>query len=439
MEITTNCQVVTNRVSFRRFKKNYLQIMNQLKPLIFSLLLIIAVFSGFKMHKSEQVLQQYKTDMIELSNVSYGILNVDVWENLLADIIVIKLEDFESDAGDNEEMKKNISALLKTLIDDYEKTVEKKNAGGLFASVKKSLYASAFDGIREDIPALTEKVLTFLDVKNNKDGIKEYIVLLLKKYTSGTFERTDYSKINTIVEHYEGKNSDETVAILQQKIEDENAANQIYKTLLFIVFLGFIALFFFVKIITKADYFLGILFSFLLLFLGISLPMIEIDARISEISFSILNEAIEFKNQVLFYKSKSIYEVVTLMMQQKTFSLIAVGTLIFLFSVLFPITKLISSILYITNKKLKESKIVQFLIFKTGKWSMADVFVIAIMMAFIGFEGIVNDQLSQLKTISASVDILTTNNSSVLFGFYAFTAFVIVSIAISHRIHKERS
>ncbi|MDG1529475.1 MAG: paraquat-inducible protein A [Polaribacter sp.] len=413
--------------------------MKQLKPIIFSLLLVISVFSGFKMHKSEQALQQYKNDLIELSNVTYGILNVDTWENLLADIIVSKLDDFDSDEGDGEEMKQSISVLLKTLIDDYEKTVEKKNSGGLFASVKNSLYASAFDGIREDIPALTDKVMAFLDVKNNKEGIKQYIIVLLKKYTSGTFERTDYSKVNTIVENYEGENSDATVTILHQKLANENNANQIYKVLLLISFLGFIIAFFFSKHITKADYLLGILFSFLLLFLGISLPMIEIDARISEMSFSILEEAISFKNQVLFYKSKSIYEVVTLMMAQKTISLIVVGSLIFLFSVLFPITKLISSILYIINKKLKENKMIQFFIFKTGKWSMADVFVIAIMMTFIGFEGIVNDQLSQLKTISESVDILTTNNSSVLFGFYAFTAFVILSIAISHRIHKERS
>jgi hypothetical protein len=413
--------------------------MNQIKPIIFSILLLLSVFAGFKMHKSEQSLQQHKNDLIELSNVEYGLLNVDTWENLLADIIVNKLEDFDSNETGGEEMKKNVSSLLKTLIDDYEKTVEKKNSGGLFASVKNSLYASAFDGIRDDIPALTDKVMAFLDVKNNKGGIKEYIVLLLKKYSEGTFERTDYSKVDTIVEKYEGENSDATVSILHQKLEEENSENQIYKGLLLISFLGFIIVFFFSKNITKVDYFLGILFSFLLLFLGITLPMIEIDARISEISFSFLEETISFKDQVLFYKSKSIYEVVTLMMAQKTISLIAVGTLIFLFSVLFPITKLISSLLYLISKKLKENKLIQFFIFKTGKWSMADVFVIAIMMAFIGFEGIVNDQLSQLKTISESVDILTTNNSSVLFGFFSFTAFVIVSIAISHRIHKEKS
>ncbi len=413
--------------------------MNQSKTFFIGILFLVSIFASFKMYKSEQIQAQHKNDLIELSGVQYGLLNVDTWENLLAEIIVVKLEDFENDDADDEEMKKNVSGLLKTLIDDYEKTVEKKNAGGLFASVKKTLYASAFDGIRDDIPALTEKVMAFLDVKNNKDGIKEYIVLLLKKYTNNSFSRTDYSKVNTIIKKHEGTTSENTAAILQEKITTKNKASKIYKVVLIIAFFGFVLLLFFAKNFSKLAYLITIFFSFLLLFLGVTLPMIEIDARISEISFSFLNETIIFKNQVLFYKSKSIYEVVTLMMAQRKFDLIAVGTLIFLFSVLFPITKLISSILFLSSQKLKEHKIIRFFIFKTGKWSMADVFVIAIIMAYIGFEGIVTDQLNQLESFTESADILTTNNSSVLFGFFSFTAFVLLSIAISHKLHQNKA
>jgi putative lipoic acid-binding regulatory protein len=413
--------------------------MNQLKPILFSVLFLVSVFSSYKTYESEQIQQQYKNDLIELSSIEYGLLNVDKWENILADIIALKLDDFSDEGMDKEELKKNVAALLKTLIDDYEKTTQKKNSGGLFASVKNSLYASAFDGIREDIPALTDKVMVFLDIKNNKEGIKEFIILLLKRYTEGTFSRIDYSKAENIIKNHEGETSENTVTILQQKLIEQNETSTIYKSVLGISFLSFLLLFFFSNRVTKTEYLLGILFSLLLLFLGVSLPMIEIDARISEMSFSFLNESISFKDQVLFYKSKSIYQVVTLMMSQHKFDLIAVGSLIFLFSVLFPITKLISSILYIVSKKLKESKIIQFFIFKTGKWSMADVFVIAIIMAFIGFEGIISDQLNQLETLYESVTILTTNNSSVLFGFFSFTAFVIVSIAISHKIHLDKT
>jgi hypothetical protein len=413
--------------------------MKQSKTFFLGVLFLVSIFASFKIYKSEQVLLQDKNDLIELSSVEYGLLNVDTWENLLANIIVSKLDDFKADEMSNQEMKKNVSALLKTLIDDYEKSIQKKNSKELFGSLKNSLYASAFDGIREDIPTLTEKVMAFLDVKNNKDGIKEYIVLLLKEYTNSSFSRTDYSKVNAIVKKHEGATRENTVPILQQKITIQNQTSKSYKIILASSFLGFILILFFIKNFSKIDYLITILFSFLLLFLGITLPMIEIDARISEINFSFLDETISFTNQVLFYKSKSIYEVVTLMMAQRKFDLIAVGTLIFLFSVLFPITKLISSILFLSSQKLKEHKIIQFFIFKTGKWSMADVFVIAIIMAFIGFEGIITDQLNQLESFTESAAILTTNNSSVLFGFFSFTAFVLLSIAISHKLQKSNT
>jgi hypothetical protein len=413
--------------------------MKQLKPIFFSLLVIASLFASYKIYQSEQSIRQDKDDLIELSKVEYGLLNVDNWEHLLAGIIVKNLENFNDDATDKEEMKKNVGALLKTLIDDYEKSVLKKNSGALFGSLKNSLYSSAFDGIREDIPKLTEKVMVFLDVKNNTEGIKEFIVLQLKKYTETSFSRTDYSKVNSIITKNNSETSEATVAVLYQKINDQNKNSQAYKIVLAFSFISFILLFFFIKKVAKTEFLLGIIFSFLLLLLGITLPMIEIDARISEISFSFLNETISFKDQVLFYKSKSIYEVVTLMMAQNKFDLIAVGSLIFLFSVLFPVTKLISSVFYFLNTKLRENNIIQFFIFKTGKWSMADVFVIAIIMAFIGFEGIISDQLNQLESLSESVDIITTNNSSVLFGFFSFTAFVLISIAISHRIRQSKS
>ncbi len=412
--------------------------MKSFQSIILGVLFIASAFSAFKISENEKIQQQYKADIIELSSVEYGLLNVDHWEKMLAEIIASKLQNFTSEPTNKEDLKKNVAALLKTLIDDYEKSLQKKNSKNLFGSLTNSLYSSAFDGIREDIPMLTDKVMTFLDLKNNKEGLTKFIVVLLKEYTEGTFAKTDYTAVNAIIKKYEGNERADTVKIIEQKTIELNNDSQIFKVLLLGIFACFVVLFFFFKDIYKMDYVFGICFSFVLLFLGVTLPMIEIDARISEISFSFLNESMSFNNQVLFYQSKSIYEVVTLMLAQHSYDIIAVGILIFLFSVLFPITKLVSSILYLISQKLKENKLIQFFIFKTGKWSMADVFVIAIIMAFIGFEGIISDQLSQLENVYDSVSILTTNNSSVLFGFYAFTAFVIISLTVSLRLHKVR-
>jgi hypothetical protein len=165
--------------------------------------------------------------------------------------------------------------------------------------------------------------------------------------------------------------------------------------------------------------------------------MIEIDARISNMSFSLLGEQVSFQDQVLYYKSKSILEVVQLMITQKRVDLLFVGLLVFVFSVLFPLAKLVSSIVYIYSINLKSSRFIKFIIFKTGKWSMADVMVIAIFMAYIGFTGIITEQLKQIEGLTQNIDILTTNKSSLLAGFFLFTSFAILSLLTSQKLQYE--
>jgi hypothetical protein len=167
---------------------------------------------------------------------------------------------------------------------------------------------------------------------------------------------------------------------------------------------------------------------------GVLLPMIEIDARISSISLTLLGEPITFKDQVLYYKSKSILEVVRLMFTQGRADVLFVGVLVLLFSVLFPVAKLICSVVYVYSPSVRGNTTINFIVFKTGKWSMADVMVVAIFMAYIGFGGIISDQLRQLEGISENIDILTTNKSSLQLGFYLFTSFTVLSLVASQKI-----
>jgi hypothetical protein len=172
---------------------------------------------------------------------------------------------------------------------------------------------------------------------------------------------------------------------------------------------------------------------------GLLLPMIEIDARISSMSFSLLGEQIFFRDQVLYYKSKSILEVVWLMFQQSRIDVLMVGILVFVFSVMFPVLKQLASITFVYAERLRISKAIRFMVFKTGKWSMADVMVIAIFMSYIGFSGIITEQLKQIEALTSSVEILTTNRSNLLTGFFYFTAFAIFSLSISQKIELQFS
>ena len=179
-----------------------------------------------------------------------------------------------------------------------------------------------------------------------------------------------------------------------------------------------------------------VIFSATLLLLGVLLPMIEIDARIEELSFTLLSEPVLFTDQVLYFKSKSIVEVVGLLIGQGKIDLFLVALLIFVFSVIFPFSKLVATVFYLFNKKSRDNRAITFMVFKTGKWSMADVMVVAIFMAYVGFSGIVSEQLGQLENISNTIDILTTNHSKLNEGFFLFTGFVLLSLFISMRVEK---
>jgi len=120
--------------------------------------------------------------------------------------------------------------------------------------------------------------------------------------------------------------------------------------------------------------------------------------RIQTLDFSLLGENMVFKNQILFFQSKGILEVVMVLLKTTHIESIAVGTLIFCFSILFPVSKLSSALIYsLGHKKWMRGNFIHYFAFDSGKWSMADVMVVAIMMTYLAFNGILDSQLAELN------------------------------------------
>ncbi len=414
--------------------------MKALRLIFLAALLGTSVFFSYKIYQQEKLNQEQQSDLIELSDIKYGLFNVDEWKDIFADILAKKMDDFNLENTDEEALKKEISIFLTKTIDTFEERYNEQNtSGGISGFLKRSLssFAGIFDQVKKDIPIFTDQIYDFLTKGGSKEMMKQYLVNQLDAYTKDTFLATDYTVINNIINKYEGTDKVDTATIIASKIDKNNANQNLYQYILLSIFLVFVTLLIFLKNKSNLEFLLFILYSLLLLFLGVFLPMIEIDARVSELNFAFLGETIQFNEQVLFYKSKSIMEVVELMIAQNRIDLLFVGGLILLFSVLFPVSKLISSIFYVFSAKLKNNRVVKFLVFKTGKWSMADVFVIAIFMAYLGFDGLITDQLKQLQIVTETTKVIATNNSDLLFGFYAFTGFVLFSLFISQKVKKS--
>ena len=68
--------------------------------------------------------------------------------------------------------------------------------------------------------------------------------------------------------------------------------------------------------------------------LGLALPMIDLDARLSTIDVTLLDSNIHFDEQVMYYQSKSIIDVTITLLEGRGIDLKIVGLLILLFSII---------------------------------------------------------------------------------------------------------
>lgn len=120
--------------------------------------------------------------------------------------------------------------------------------------------------------------------------------------------------------------------------------------------------------------------------------------------------------------------------------MVTVGLMVLAFSVIFPIAKLVASALYSYRiAGLEDNRVVQFFALKSGKWSMADVLVVALFMAYIGFDGVISTQLKDLRSATAGIDVFTTNGTTLQAGFYLFLGFCIAGILLGTALSKGAS
>ena len=59
------------------------------------------------------------------------------------------------------------------------------------------------------------------------------------------------------------------------------------------------------------------------------------------------------------------------------------------------------------------------------------------LMAFVGFRGIVSSQLDDLASRARAVEMLTTNGTALLAGFYLFLAYCLFAMATTHRLERD--
>ncbi|NND95278.1 MAG: hypothetical protein HKN45_10455 [Flavobacteriales bacterium] len=401
--------------------------------------LLIGVISvnlwlAFQIHHDSRIQVDYKEDLAELNRIGYGILSVNAWKEQVSSILTKKIDEFELTDDNRAELQASVEKALHRLLDEVNQVIEKNKKRSLWDKIKGETMGLFFDieEFRKDIPRFAEAVLEELDKDETKANLKRYIREKLDEFTAQTGSIEDYTSRKLILEKYRHEDVQICTAFLDEEIAIGGEKLKWYSHLMIgMVILGFL-LWWWISIgRNRTAFFLLIFISIVPLWSGVSTPMLDIDARISSFEFQFLGEPLAFSNQVLYFQSKSILDVVEILIRQAGIDSVSVGVLVMTFSVIFPLIKLLCTGMVEFRRNLLNNRVIKFFVLKSAKWSMADVLVVAIFMSFIGFKGVIESQLGQLDRSSERLDILTTDDSSLQIGFILFLTFTLAGLVLS--------
>ncbi len=416
---------------------------------------VCILFTAYKAHDLHGTVHQRKVmmeDYAEINKANYELFNIQLWKEQALDIIKIKINDFEIAPATYDFLDLQVQGYLKVLHTRYiEKgeladviVDELKKSGQVNAFMMKIVTAQVPDLVKQlnlkpYIPGVSDQIIS--EIKSNEPQIMEYVHAELLRLVLEESSDEYRDRRQGIYNRYNQVDADATDAYLSAEVL--NLDNTIKSKIIWIIGLVLLSILLCLVMGKVVDFKLMIigltLISIILLVLGVSMPMIDIDARLNSFSFTLLDESITFDEQIIYYQSKSIVEVTKTLWQGGTWDLRLVGVLVITFSIIFPIIKLLLSGLFLFTEKVKNSKVAQTIIFQLGKWSMADVFVVAIFMAYIGFYGIISSQLQGLSQNDGGFDIETVNYSRLSPGAFFFTAYVLLSIIISIFISRKKT
>lgn len=406
------------------------------------ILVSLAAFHSVELLNLNKKVQKVEGDFAFATKLGYGLFNLDAWKEKAFDAFSDKIKNFEISSGAYTEVESELRSYLRDIYKDYFVSgklfdqifidaEEKKVLPPMMLNMlKKSLPDQIKNlNIEAQIPTMAHKLA--LELRKKEPKIKETLRGELAQLvtTVDTLPRIDERKDLLVL--YKASSLEELPSkINEEKRKVRQAFETQYKRVL--TFLG-IALFlviiaFFTKIGIGLVVGLLSLISIIFLVIGVQLPMIVIDARLNAFDFVLLNQNLGFEQQTLFYQSKSILDVTSNLLDGKTFDLKLVGILVLCFSIIFPTIKILLSSMFFFSTRLQSNRFVGKIIFYLGKWSMADVFVVALFMTYIGFYGLVNSQLKGIERNETGFDIETVNYTHLEVGILFFTTYCILSI-----------
>ena len=403
--------------------------------------LLFGTYKGYQLRKKSLEQTEYKEVLAEINRINYGLFNMDLWKDKALDIFTKRINEFEVPPNAYVDIEAELNVYLEYLYKEWllsgklvNQLVDEAQRQGqmnvIVANLAKTYFGNNMKGFGIDkrIPDIAEALTE--EIQKNEPMLAGYLKEGLRALLFDENDAIIRDIREPVYKHYghstlEDTNKDLSQRIVQLESEINSEIKIVYAIVLGLVVLSLLL---YGRIGGETAISLVTFASIILLFLGVTMPMIDIDARLNAFEMNLVGSQVTFDEQYLYFQSKSILDVTRTLIKGKGIDLKIVGVMILMFSVVVPFIKLVLSSIFLYSNRIRNSRLAKTIIYNLGKWSMADVFVVAMFMAYIGFYGIVTAQLGEIGGNRTGYAVETLNYSRLSPGALFFTTYCILSI-----------
>ncbi|MFC3361941.1 paraquat-inducible protein A [Pedobacter fastidiosus] len=428
---------MTTHIKDKPAKKNTL--FNIILILGLSILLCGEAYYGYRLRQNSIEREQIKEDYSMVNNITFGLFSVNQWRDKISEVVNHQVTDFSMTSKQKKELQKEVELQLHGLVSKTFAEINKpqKTLKGKLTKFAVKQFVNP-DKIQAQVPSFAKTIITKINSPASTKRLKSIATSKLDQLEKETYDSTEIAN-NAVTKYIAKKYHVSDPVEFNDRINTQLALinNATYNSSF--AMLGCVAIALGLWLIMRKKvhlqstlFVMSLLFAFVLLAVGTTAPIIEVDARIQALNFTLLGEKIAFENQVLFFQSKSILGIIQVLIQQPKPDSVVIGSLILLFVIVLPILRLIAKGIHIlSNDQLRQNKALRYLSFESGKWDMADVMVVGILMTYIGLNGILKSQLSNLEIHNDVLNTITENNTSLQPGYFIFVGYVVFAIILS--------
>lgn len=417
---------------------------NILLILVLSGILGAVCYFGYQLHTLSSEQEQVKEDYSTINSITFGVFSVDLWTEKLADIVTQKIKGFKITDEQKKDMRTEIEKELHGMIDQVTKefTKPQKTLGG---KLKKFAFKQFVEPkeLHAQVPSFAQIIINRITSPKATKKLKNIATTKFEELAGQTYDSTEVA-IDKVTRQLFAKYYAKDAETFNQRIEAQLSKSRKITYNYAYAMLGCAAIVALLWIVLRKKahlhtslFVMSLLIALALLIVGVTVSIIEVDARLSSLEFMMMGEKVVFENQVLFFQSKSILGIAQALIGQPKPDSITVGILIILFVMMLPLLRMTARGIHMLCKPpIAENKVTRYLAFESGKWDMADVMVVGILMTYIGLNGILKSQLTDLNIKDEFLTTTTVNFTSLQPGYIIFVGYVAFAFMLSYILKK---